>query len=190
MKAHVLTGVEGAQIIPNGDDASEVKEIKRNGISVRIRPTIKDGTTRFVLDYRVNGRRKLVWRSSMAAARKAANAAIDKISEGQVEVLNLKSADAYAYTRARAALDGREGETKIEKGIDEVVREFADAYRLLAGRASILEVSRDWLQRHAVELPSITVPAAVELMKQQAETDEKSNDRQKQMYSLFSSPFS
>jgi integrase len=181
MKEHVLTGVEGIQIVPEEDDASGVKEIKRDGISVRIRPTIKDGTTRFVLDYRVKGQRKLVWRSSMADARKTANAAIDKITEGQAEVLNLKSADAYAYTRARAALHGLEGETKIEKGIDEVVREFADAYRLLAGRASILEVSRDWLQRHAVELPRVTVPAAVELMKQQAETDGKSNDRQKQI---------
>jgi hypothetical protein len=33
--------------------ASEVKEVKKNGSSVRIRPTIKDGTTRFVLDYRI-----------------------------------------------------------------------------------------------------------------------------------------
>jgi hypothetical protein len=115
--------------------SSGVKEFKKNGISVRIRPTIKDGTTRFVLDYRVQGRRKLVWRSTMAKARTAAEAAVDKITEGQSEVLNLKSADAHAYNRARAALDGLEGEMKIEKGIDEAVRVFADAYRLLAGRA-------------------------------------------------------
>ena len=138
-----------------------------------------------MLDYRANGQRKLVWRSTLADARKAADAAIDKITEGQSEVLNLKSADAHAYTRARVALDGLDGETKIEKEIDEAVREFADAYRLLAGRASILEVSREWLKRHAVALPRVTVAAAVEQMKKQAELDGKSVMRVKQFSNVL-----
>ena len=91
------------------------KGVQKNGIPIRIRPTVKHGITRFVLDYRANGQRRLVWRSSLAEARKAADEAVDKITEGQVEVLNLKSADAYAYSRARAALGGQDGETKIEK---------------------------------------------------------------------------
>jgi hypothetical protein len=40
------------------DTASGVKEFKKNGISVRIRPTAKNGTNYFVLDYRVQGERK------------------------------------------------------------------------------------------------------------------------------------
>lgn len=163
------------------DDDSPAKVIQRNGITVRIRPTFKNGVTRFVLDYRNQGQRKLVWRSTMADARKAANEAIDKITEGQAEVLNLKSTDAHAYTQARATLAGADGETKIEKGIDEAVREFADAYRLLSGRATINEACRDWLKRNAVELPKITVAEAVIKLKKQAETDGKSNDRQKQL---------
>ena len=91
------------------------KGVQKNGIPIRIRPTVKHGITRFVLDYRANGQRRLVWRSSLAEARKAADEAVDKITEGQVEVLNLKSADAFAYSRARAALGGQDGETKIEK---------------------------------------------------------------------------
>ncbi len=161
--------------------SSEVKEYKKNGISVRIRPTVKNGTSYFVLDYRTQGQRKLVWRSTMADARAAANEAIDKITEGQAEVLNLKSADAHAYTGARAALIGQEGETKIEKGIDDVAKEYAEAYRLLGGRATILEVCRDWLKRNAIELPKITVADAVTRLKKQADTDGKSNDRQKQL---------
>src|SRR5512136_533175 len=107
MKADATTSVKKSEKadIP---EAGEVKEFKKNGISVRIRPTIKDGVTRFVLDYRANGQRKLVWRSTMAEARKAADAAVDKITEGQSEVLSLKSADAHAIIRARAALDGRD----------------------------------------------------------------------------------
>src|ERR1039457_5267957 len=180
MKTDATTAVKESEK-DNTPEAGAVKEFKKNGISVRIRPTIKNGVTRFVLDYRANGQRKLVWRSTMAEARKAADAAIDKITEGQAEVLNLKSADAHAYTRARAALDGLDGETKIEKEIDEAVREFADAYRLLAGRASILETCRDWLKRNAVKLPRVTVADAAAQLKKQAETDGKSNDRQKQL---------
>ena len=156
-------------------------EIKRNGVSVRIRPTVKDGTTRFVLDYRVMGQRKLVWRSSLADARAAANDAIDKITEGQGEVLNLKSADAHAVIRARAYLDGSEGETKIDLQLDEAVRIAADVLRLLHGRAEPVEVARDWLKRNAVELPKITMADAVEQMKKQAETDGKSDDRKRQL---------
>jgi integrase len=167
------------------DTSNDVKEVKKNGISVRIRPTIKNGTNYFVLDYRANGKRKLVWRSSMAEARKAAVEAVDKITEGQSEVLNLKSADAHAIIRARAFINGKEGETKIEKEIDELVGEICEIRRMLGGRATPLEVTRDWLKRNAVELPRVTVTAAVELLKKQAETDGKSDLRQKQLANVL-----
>jgi len=165
--------------------SNAVKEFKKNGISVRIRPTIKNGVTRFVLDYRANGQRKLVWRSTMAAARKAADAAVDKITEGQSEVLSLKSADAHAIIRARAFIKGKDGETTIEKEIDELVGQICEIIRMLGGRATPLEVTRDWLKRNAVALPRVTVAAAVELMKKQAETDGKSDLRRKQLANVL-----
>ena len=184
MKTDASTTVKESEKA-NIPEAGEVKEFKKNGISVRIRPTIKNGVTRFVLDYRANGKRKLVWRSTMAKARKAADEAIDKITEGQSEVLNLKSADAHALIRARAFIKGKEGETKIEKEIDELVGEICEIRRLLGGRETPLGVTRDWLKRHAVELPKITVAAAVELMKKQAETDGKSDLRLKQLANVL-----
>ena len=167
------------------DASNAVKEFKKNGISVRIRPTIKNGVTRFVLDYRANGQRKLVWRSTMAEARKAADAAVDKIAEGQSEVLNLKSADAHAIIRARAFINGKAGETKIEKEIDELVGEICEIRRMLGGRETPLGVARDWLKRHAVVLPRVTVAAAVEQMKTQAKADGKSVARKKQFANVL-----
>src|ERR1039457_2839615 len=167
------------------DTSNDVKEVKKNGISVRIRPTIKNGTNYFVLDYRANGKRKLVWRSSMAEARKAAVEAVDKITEGQSEVLNLKSADAHAIIRARAFIKGKEGETKIEKEIDELVGEICEIRRMLGGRETPLGVTRDWLKRNAVALPRVTVAAAVEQMKKQAKTDGKSELRLKQLANVL-----
>src|ERR1035437_8344658 len=161
------------------DASNGITEIKRNGVSVRIRPTIKDGATYFVLDYRNQGQRKLVWRSTLAAARAAANGAIDKITEGESEVLNLKSADAHAYARARAALDG------IEKGIDDAAKEYAEAHRLLNGAASILEACRDWAKRHAVKLPRIMVADAVAEFKRQCVADGKSKLRLKEISTVL-----
>jgi len=184
MKTDASTTVKKSEKA-NISEAGAVKEFKKNGISVRIRPTIKNGVTRFVLDYRANGQRKLVWRSTMAKARKAADEAVDKITEGQSEVLNLKSADAHAIIRARAFINGKEGEAKIEKEIDELVGEICEIRRLLGGRETPLGVTRDWLKRNAVALPRVTVADAVEKMKTQAETDGKSDLRQKQLANVL-----
>ena len=167
------------------DEESSTIEYKRDGIVVLIRPTIKHGTNYFVLDYRANGQRKLVWRSTLADARIAAKDAVKKIAEGQSEVLNLKSADAHAIIRARAFIKGKEGETKIEKEIDELVGEICEIIRMLGGRATPLEVARDWLRRNAVDLPKITVADAVKEMKKQAETDGKSDLRRKQLANVL-----
>ena len=149
--------------------------VKRNGISVRIRLTKKNGSDYFVTDYRLKGRRKLVWRSTLAEARTAANEAIDKIADGEADALELKSSDRHVYLRAHAALVG------INKELDDICREYAEATTLLAGRASILETVRDWLRRHKTELPKITVAEAIEKLKEQARMDGKSKGRQKQL---------
>ncbi len=163
------------------DSGEKIKPVHRDGITVHIRRTEKNGFERFIVDYRNQGKRKLVWRSTLAEARATANDAIDKISAGQGEVLNLKAAAAHAVIRSRAILDGSEGETKIDLEIDEAVRIAADCIRLLGGRAIPQEVCRDWLKRHAVELPKITVEKAVEDLKKMEKADGKSNDRMKQL---------
>jgi integrase len=160
---------------------STSEEFKLLGITVLIRPTVKDGKTRFVLDYRVKGKRKLVWRSTLAEARASAKNAIEKISEGQEEVLNLKSGDAYAYIRARDALV-KSG--KIEKGIDGVVIEYCEADGLLQGKASVLEACRFWAKKNDINLPHVSVAEAVKEFKLQSATDGKSKVRLKEIHTV------
>lgn len=167
---------------PKKESASE--EFKLKGITVLIRPTVKDGKTRFVLDYRVKGQRKLVWRSTLAKARASAKDAIDKIAEGQAEVLNLKAGDAHAYIRARDALV-KNG--KIEKGIDGVVIEYCEADGLLEGKISVLEACRDWAKRNDVKLPAITVAAAAEEFKLKCAASGKSTVRLKEINTVMDS---
>jgi integrase len=149
--------------------------VKRNGISVRIRPTKKNGSNYFVADCRIKGRRKLIWRSTLADARVAANEAIDKIANGEADALELKSSDRHVYLRARAAIVG------IKKELDDICREYAEANTLLAGRASIMETVRDWLRRHKTDLPKISIAEAAERLNEQAKKDRKSKERQRQL---------
>ncbi len=176
---------------PATTSEDEIEPVQRNGIIVRIRRTIKNGFERFIVDYRNQGQRKLVWRSTLADARATADDAIDKITEEQGAVLNLKAADAHAYTRSRAILDGSEGATKIDLPIDEAVRIAADCIRLLGGRAVPMECCRDWLKRHAVELPKISVADAAEELKKRdvANVDEGRMHQLKVLLGRFVSDF-
>ncbi|MGD0744627.1 MAG: site-specific integrase [Verrucomicrobiota bacterium] len=184
MKADELTAVPTGENTPAPKKESSVEEFKLLGITVRIRPTLKKGKTRYVLDYRVKGQRKLVWRSTLAKARACAKDAIEKISEGQAEVLKLKAGDAYSYIRARDALIKM---GKIEKGIDGVVIEYGEAIALLQGKASVLEACRFWLSRNDVPLPHVTVAEAVEEFKRQCAANGKSKVRLKEIHTVMAS---
>lgn len=152
---------------------------KRAGITVLIRPTTKNGTERFILDYRVQGKRKLVWRSSLADAKKAAEAAIDKIVAGQAEALSLTNSDAHVYLRSREIADS------VGKPLDVIARDHADALILLGGRASVLEACRDWLKRNNVAVPRKTVSAACDDCLASLRADKKSKTRISHLSAIF-----
>lgn len=132
-------------------------EIKRGGMLALIRPTIKGDATYFVVDYRLKGKRKLIWRSSEAAAREAAAEALDLIAAGESEAAELTSTDRHVLLRAREALVAFPG-----LNVDDVCRMFAEANAILAGRTSVLEASREWARLNGKVLPKIKIADAVE----------------------------
>ena len=154
-------------------------EYKRDGITVLIRPTAKNGVERFVLDYRLKGQRKLVWRSTLADAKQAASDAIAKIVAGQSEVLSLTNADAHVYLRSREIADA------ARTPLDVLAREAADARALLAGRASVLEACRDWLKRNNVAVPLKTVSQACDDCLASLRKDNKSKTRISHLSAVF-----
>lgn len=156
--------------------------VKRNGVSVRIRPTPKNGKTFFVLDYWIKGKRRLVWRSSLADAKKAADDVFEKIADGQAESLLLRNDDRLMFLRARDAA------APIGKPIDAVCADAAEIHSLIAGRGiTALEIVRDWLRRNKTNLQKITVADAGKLLIEQAKTDGKSSDRRKQLAAALDS---
>lgn len=154
-------------------------EVKRAGITVGIRQRIINNSERFILDYRVKGERKLVWRSTLADAKKEAESAIDKIVAGQSEVLSLTNADAHVYLRAREIADS------VGKPLDVIARDHAEALTLLAGRASVLEACRDWLKRNNVAVPRKTVSDACDDCLASLKKDNKSKTRISHLSAIF-----
>ena len=55
------------------DSKDTIKPIQRNGINVHIRRTEKNGFERFIVDYRNQGKRKLVCRSKASSNRDQAH---------------------------------------------------------------------------------------------------------------------
>lgn len=149
------------------------------GISVRIRSVAKSGKAYFIADYWVNGARKLVWRKTREEAERVAAEAIEKIQDGNTEVLDLSRTDRDLYVRTVAA----KGDLLIP--LDLLVSEAAAATRLLSGRATLIEVAKDWLQRHDVRVPSKTVTEACEDCLRMVETDGKSKKRQQQLSAVY-----
>lgn len=146
-------------------------DLKHQGIAFRVRPALKNGTKYFVCDFRVKGERKLMWRSSYDDAKNAAKDAIDKIADGQAEVLRLTSANAHEYLRAKESSDS------VDMRLDHLARDHAELLKLLAGRTTPIEAIRDWLKRHDAKLPEITLLDARDLFIKQMKADGKSWQR-------------
>ena len=148
-------------------------KVTRQGVSVTVGRVEKDGQNFFRVLYREQGKRKQAWRSTFEAAKRAANDAIEATLTGDASALKLNASDRHTYLRAVEFL------APLNITLDHAAREYAEIRIMLAGKATPAEACRDWLKRNAVPLPRVTVAAAVEQMKKQAETDGKSDLRLK-----------
>ena len=147
-------------------------KVTNQGVSVTIGRVKKGGKQFFRVLFREQGKRKQAWRSTFKAAKYAADAAIEATLTGDASALKLKAAARHTYLRAVEYL------APFGVELDFAAREYAEARVMLAGKATLAEVCRDWMNRNAVELPKTTVAAAVEKLMTQTATDGKSKDRQ------------
>ena len=154
-------------------------KVTKQGVSVTIGRVDKDGQTFFRVLYREQGKRKQAWRSTFEKAKKAADDAIEATLTGDASALKLNAAERHTYLRAM------EYAGPLNIPLDHIARDYAELITMLAGKATPQEACRDWLKRHAVKLPEITVADAVKLIKSQAETDGKSDLRRKQLANVL-----
>jgi hypothetical protein len=139
--------------------------VTEGGVSAKIRKVSKfKGGKKynfFIADYVLLGKRKQEWRAKFSDARQVALNACRKIADGEQISLTLTNTDRMAYLRAGEAL------SPVGVKLDVAAHEYASATLLLGGRATLTEVCRDWLKRHAVELPRVSIKkAADEIVRQ------------------------
>lgn len=167
--------------IPNDEKFPVI--VSENGVTAKIHKVTrtKNGNTyvSYVADYILLGKRKQTARADFEDAKQVALDACRKIANGQQISLTLTNHERLVYLRAT--------ETLAPTGIalDAAATEFASAIQILGGKATIVEVCRDWMKRNLTERPRILISAAVEQIKAEAETEKKSDDRQKQLANVL-----
>jgi hypothetical protein len=109
--------------------------VTEGGVSAKIRKVsqLKNGShyTVYVADFIELGKRKQVGRAKFEDAKQVALDACRRISDGSQPASELRNGELLAYTRAVEIL------SPFRIQIDTACREFADAIRILDGKASL-----------------------------------------------------
>jgi hypothetical protein len=157
--------------------------IEEKGVSAIIRKTQKSKGgkihTYYIVEYFHLGKRKQMWRSGLDEAEADAREACIKVANGEQKALEFRNGDQLACLRALESLP------PVRVSIDTACRGCADAVQILAGRASVIEACREWVNSNSVILPKITVENAVAMVQQRAVSDSNSAARQDELNVLL-----
>ena len=137
------------------------QEIKRHNHCVIITDTIDKGRYRnYVIAFYVNGERRQVRRASLAEARKEADFILDKLAQGEQDVLALTSTDRLIYLRACETL------SKSNVSLDVAVSQYVHAEKILNGLGTLADAAQFFVKQRAGFNNRILVDQAVaELLK-------------------------
>ncbi len=138
-------------------------------VAVKIYRSVTRGRPLFTVAYRdTNNRRVKRSFADLHEARTEAHAAAAKIQNGQIDVLELNSKDRIAYQHALAVLK------KTGLNVDSVAEQYAEAFTLLKGTASVVEAARFFARHHPAVLPRKSVPDIYEEFLAAKKTDNAS----------------
>ena len=141
----------------------------------------KTGHTAYLVAYRQGGKRRMESLSEFEEAKARAQALAEDLAGGLIAATQLKSEDKIALVRATEALNN----AGITLSVDTAIGEYVAAREILQGRASLAEACRDWMKRHAVPLPKISVADSKDELIAQARADKKSDRRIAQLESVL-----
>lgn len=147
-------GAGRAKALAEGEETFPM-EVRIRSSMVRIYKVVNKGRTSFTLAYYSKGRRKLAMFSVLDDALAEADAKVAAMERGEVDVVPFGSEDRMAYSIARDALK--------PTGVALMVaaEEYAAAFKILGGRASLLEAAREFARRSLHTLPDKMVAEAV-----------------------------
>lgn len=128
--------------------------VKRGNVRVKIYSTPSNGCDSFTVAYYFAGKRQRRTFADLAIAKQEAELAATKISAGEMDVLQLTSADRTAYVRAMEMLKA------LGTPLELAVMQFVEATKLLEG-ASLVEAARFYIRHHSAKAPRRKVQEVV-----------------------------
>jgi len=113
-------------------------------------PVWQTGDGRYAIDYHDGTRRRVIKRTSIDKLREDAKRIALQIQNGETEALQLTPQDCRIYVAAQAAI------AHTGQHLDQIARDYAAAWKLTDGRASLQELARYWKHRnpHLAAIPA------------------------------------
>ena len=133
-------------------------EVKQGSVVVKIYRVENKGRDSFTVSFHADGKRRQKMFADFDEAHAEAKSKASALSRGELDVLELRSVDSRAYVNAVDLLN------PIGVPLELAVKDYAEAWKVLGGKASLLEAAKEFARRHMHELPSKLLPDAVDEM--------------------------
>jgi integrase len=139
--------------------SSVVEVVSSKGVRIPIYHSPVGGYDSFMLAYYQDGARKRERTKTLELARKRANELVEVSANGTIHVGTLTAKQHHVIAQALEIAAKAGGEI----GLLEAVRQFFEAQKILAGRASVLEAIQGYVtELDREKLPEISFPDLVE----------------------------
>ncbi len=148
-------------------------EVKQGSVTVKIYRVENKGRDSFTVSYHAAGKRNLKMFASFDEALADAKSKANALARGELDALHLRAVDARAYVNAVALLD------PIGVPLELAIKDYVEAWKVLGGKASLLEAAKEFVRRHMHDLPDKLLPDAVDDMLAIKEKDGTSDAYQK-----------
>ena len=133
-------------------------EVQSGSVIVKIYKVENKGRDSFTVSYFADGKRKLKMFADFDEAHADAKSKAVSLSKGELDVLHLGNAERIAYVHAVEAV------RPTGLPLELAATEYAEAWKVLGGKASVIEAAKEFARRHLHTLPDKMLPDAVKEM--------------------------
>jgi integrase len=157
-------------VVPKGSVHVTIYKVRNKAYLVRTKDETAQEKERFsfMLSYFADGKRRQKMFADFEAAHTEAKSAADKLAAGQLDAVAMSNKESAAYAHSVEALK------PTGMPLELAAREYAEAWKVLGGKASIIEAAKEFARRHLHTLPNKMLPEAVKEMLEAKEREHAS----------------
>jgi hypothetical protein len=133
-------------------------EVQSGSVIVRIYKVENKGRDSYTVSHFADGKRRLKMFAALEEARQEAASKARSLANGELEVIHLGNSERLAYVHAVDAVK------PTGLPLELAAKEYAEAWKVLGGKASVIEAAKEFARRHLHTLPNKLLPDAVKEM--------------------------